>query len=269
MSTMNRKYILQLLAVGIMVIVILLVSGCIDRNALQGEENLNESQLREYFEFEYLGLDNSTTYYLSTNESMKTVIYVTDVASINVTAQSDMMSKAPLIEHIFAMTVDGEVVNVNNSTSKAFGQAIIDLRFEDEFTGFIAYTEKNFGKRHFSHVIMADGFVRVVLPAGYSTGNPVIGAVRPSGYDISAINDPLSDSKDIITETGDADRVVVAWDNPYSASKAVIVNYYPDNAPIVISISALLIAFFALCVVAWYRISMKRLKSRQEGEIKI
>src|SRR5665648_774919 len=140
MSTMNRKYILQLLAVGIMVIVILLVSGCIDRNALQGDENLNESQLREYFEFEYLGLDNSTSYYLSTNESMKTVIYVTDVTSINVTAQSDMMSKAPLIEHIFAMTVDGEVVNVNNSTSKAFGQAIIDLRFEDEFTGFIAYT---------------------------------------------------------------------------------------------------------------------------------
>ena len=266
---MNKKYMLHILAVTIMAIGILLISGCIDRNASQGDENLNESQLREYFEFEYIGLDNSTTYYLSTNESMKTVIYVTDVASINVTAQSDMMSKEPLIKNIFAMTVNGEVVNVNNSTSKAFGQAIIDLRFDDEFTGFIAYTEKNFGKRHFSHLIMADGFVRVVLPAGYSTDNPVIGAVRPSGYDISVANKPLSDSKSATTETTDADRVVVAWDNPYSASKTVIVNYYPDNAPIVITISALVLAFFALCVVIWYRISMKNLKSKQEDEIKI
>src|SRR5665648_149882 len=130
---MNRKYILYILAVGIMAIAVLLASGCIDRNALQGNETLNESQLQEFFEFEYLGLDNTTTYYLSTNESMKTVIYVTDMASINVTAQSDMMSNDPLIKNIFAMTLDGEVVNVNNSTSKAFGEATIELKFDHKF----------------------------------------------------------------------------------------------------------------------------------------
>lgn len=261
--------IFHTLAIGIMIMGLLLVSGCVDRDATQGDDKLNESQLRDYFEFEYLGLDNSTTYYLSLNESMKTVIYVTDVTSINVTAQSDMMSKDPLINNIFAMTSGGKVVTVNNSTSKAFGQTIINLRFDNDFTGFVAYTENNFGKRHFSHMIMADGFVRVVLPTGYSTSNPIIGAVRPSGYELTTYDEELGADKSMAIETTDTDRVVVAWENPYTTSKAVIVNYYPDNAPTVIAITSLLLGFFAICVVTWYRISMKRLKSKQEDEIKI
>ena len=270
MKNMKRmKKIFYILAIGIMITGLLLISGCIDRDATQGDDKLNESQLRDYFEFEYLGLDNSTTYYLSLNESMKTVIYVTGVTSINVTAQSDMLSKEPLINNIFAMNSGGEVVGVNNSTSKAFGQAIINLRFDNDFTGFVAYTENNFGKRHFSHMIMADGFVRVVLPSGYSTSNPIIGAVRPSGYELSTYDEELGADKNLAIETTDTDRVVVAWDNPYTTSKAVIVNYYPDSAPTVIAITSLLLGFFAICVVMWYRISMKRLKSKQEDEIKI
>lgn len=266
MATMNRT---RILVISIMILGLLLVSGCTGRDAREGNENLNESQLRDYFEFEYLGLDNSTTYYLSPNESMKTVIYVTDVTSINVTSQSDMMSNSPLIGEVFAMTSQGRLVNVTNSTSKAYGQYRINLRFDDNFTGFVVYTETNVGKQNFVHGLMDDGFVRVVLPAGYSTGHPIIGAVRPFGSDIGVIKGSADNSAgaSVGSDSTTADRVVVAWENPYSTSKTVIVNYYPENASTIMGIAGLLIAFFAMGVIVWYRISMKRLKDRQDEKV--
>lgn len=96
---------------------------------------------------------------------------------------------------------------------------VIHLEFEEPVTGFIAYTNTIPGTQSFEFIKPDSEFIRVVLPAGYVTGNRVFGIALPIPSNIT------------FDEKG---RQNLLWITSKMGKRevAIQVKYYTKSAPV-------------------------------------
>jgi len=123
----------------------------------------------------------------------------------------------------------------------------------------VVSTEDVVGHLNYTHPITDQRFValaeegtpvRVVLPAGYATGDPLLGKARPKPDEVETMDN----------------RTVLIWTSP--AKRAVIdVSFYRDDAPRAFRLFLLLLAFLAGVLALEHHTSISRLRSvRREAD---
>ncbi|HIH44789.1 MAG TPA: hypothetical protein HA257_06900, partial [Candidatus Methanoperedenaceae archaeon] len=114
------------------------------------------------------------------------------------------------------ITHDPSITNVSNAAFETKIDArMLYINISSPVTGFIAYSESA-QPRTFAQMIESEESVRVVLPAGYTTGNKLLGAANPP--------------PDYVAEDSEG-REVLIWNSPYPDTRFITVDYYPDWIP--------------------------------------
>ncbi|MCK5486677.1 MAG: hypothetical protein KAI86_10715, partial [Desulfobacterales bacterium] len=184
----------------------IIAAGCIDE-LVPVEDNSTTPDISEY-EFDVFVnqsadgdiIANTTTFYMSKNENTRAVHMLINSTVIDIIPIDDMSSNQDSLENIviIADSVNANTTNVSidlfNSYSLADsasdigytiskdvirGQKHTYLKFNETITGFVAYTLPSQKGQDFIYIPSSPSVVRFVLPAGYTTGNPLIGIARP------------------------------------------------------------------------------------------
>lgn len=216
----------------ILVLFSVLVAGC----------TAPEIQSGNPAEYELLGLNNTTIFYLN-HSSMQVVENVVNTSSADfiILDNNEMNFRDPV-----AVDYSGNNVSFNVSTVIIFGKAFAHFDFASSFSGFVASTQSI--REDFNYPVMKNGTVRVVLPPNYTASSRFLGVALPRPDNIT------QDAKG---------REVLTWDNPYPEYKSIRVKYHHKSTP------ALLFYFFfslLLCVIlvlGYYYVSVSELKKKR------
>ncbi|HOO54605.1 MAG TPA: DUF5803 family protein [Methanothrix sp.] len=179
---------------------------------------------------------NGTTYILTKSEAE--VVIPANGSSFNLTL--------PFKSEIRLFDSQGAEVPVETEVEFRRGSYRYQVVSEESVEGHLNYTLPISDQRFVASA--EEGVpVRVVLPAGYDTGDPLLGKARPGPDEAET------------TEN----RTVLIWKNP--ARRTIIdVNFYRDDAPRAFRLFLLLLAFLAGVLALEHLTSIRRLRSVRE-----
>jgi hypothetical protein len=182
---------------------------------------------------------NGTTYRLTSSEAEVTV--PVNGTSFNLTLS--FKSEVRLFDSNGEVPVETEVTFWRGS----YNYRIIS---EEHVEGHLNYTRPITDQRF---VALADENVpvRVILPPGYATGDPLLGKARPKPDEVETLEN----------------RTALIWASPDKRTM-IDVSFYRDDAPRSFRLFLLLLAFLAGVLVLEHLTSIKRLRSaREESDI--
>ena len=188
--------------------------------------------------FEYDGF-NGTTYILAKLEAE--VIVPANGTSFNLSL--------PYKSEIRLFDSNGSEVPVEIEVQFWRGSHQYQVVSEEEVTGHLNYTHPITDQRFVALAEVGEA-VRVVLPQGYSTGDPVLGRARPSPDEIEVRDN----------------RTVLIWSD-LDKKTLIDVSFYKEDAPWAFRLFLLLLAFLAAVLVLEHHASIRKLRSfREEAE---
>jgi hypothetical protein len=282
-------------AVSLFFVILLFVAfagGCVDELTAVQNETVNVSD----YEISYFGEQgnastfNETTFYLTTEGFAAAVYALDNASSVKFVPMEDMTDpgndpvsdlvilaepaeNAGDVEAAFARLAAGQEVSDFNYTieDKAEqGQTIHIIDFNRSVTGFVAFKMNVPMGQDFMYVPTHDSVVRIVLPAGYTTGNPFIGKIYPDAN---------------YTYYDDEGRQVFVWENLVQPQntllsgffgnatetpvqyKTVYLTFYTTSATTGLLAGTVILSLGALAVVLNYlRVRRKLRKQRMEIE---
>jgi hypothetical protein len=271
---MNR----QILLVACFLAVISL-SGCTDvaktpiapnSSVYEYDVFLNGSELNG-------GFARTSTFYLSTNSSVKVVNIIDNESLIDIMPLEDLTKTDA--ETLSNIVVIGDYANNTSSSIDLFenystqqnvsalnytisekvtkGQKHIYLNFTEPIRGYVAYTMTSSTGQEFLHIAQTPSVVRVVLPEGYTTGNLLIGRARPEPsqiyYDdygrmnLVWNNTNLEKSSVVNMLETTFNREIQA---PSNTLKLIGVKFYKESAPRNLLIAGVVLGSLAFVVIA-------------------
>jgi hypothetical protein len=184
---------------------------------------------------------NGTTYHLEGKEALITVPVNTGQLNITLSEKTDNMT---------LFDESGKNVTFNSSYRFWRGDHIYSLTFARPVTGRLVYTMRLQGQQFILPIRDHGGPLRIILPAGFTTGERSLGVARPAPDEF--VED---DSGSILT-----------WNNTTQISY-IEVNYYRRGAPQALMIILAILALTGLVLLAQYYTSMRKLKAaRMEME---
>lgn len=205
-------------------------------------------------EYEFWGLGtNSTTFYLDTDVKTVHAINSTSTFEVEISGFSGGFQDSYGIENTVAIgyygAYQGSLTNLTYNVTKDVrrGKKYLRFSFEQQVTGFLAYTEAS-QQQEFTRTLSKEGKVRIVLPENYTTGNLFLGIARPPPDSIQV----------------NKSREVLIWDSPYPIYKSISVKYYPKWAPNALGFFALFLSLCALAFGAYYYYGIETLKKRRK-----
>lgn len=285
---MKRYFVLMLCILSL----VIFAGGCIDDLVPVNDEN-TQPDLSAY-EFEVF-LNNSYeentfipthTFYLSKNNSAKVVSIIENETVIdtipledlstsqnepvdNIVILADLANQTDARPDVFtelATRNDSSAINYTVSDDVISGQKHVFITFEEPITGFVAYTISTPPGQDFIYITTPPSVVRFVLPKGYTTGNSLIGKVKPSPDEVYY---------------DEMDRENLVWNNEVTTSgflsmlgsysqddeediepipKLISVKFYTEDAPRDLSIAAVVLGLVALSIYSRFRRERKRLE---------
>ncbi len=182
---------------------------------------------------------NGTTYILARSEAE--VIVPANGSSFNLTL--------PFKSDIRLFDSQGVEVPVETEVNFWRGSYQYQIVSEERVDGHLNYTYPIVDQRFVASA--EEGVaVRVVLPAGYATGDTLLGKARPKPDEVETWNN----------------RTALIWTNP--GKRTIIdVNFYSDDAPRAFRLFLLLLAFLAGVLALEHLTSIRRLRSvRKEAD---
>ena len=253
-----------------------IATGCIDE-LVPVEDNSNSADISAY-EFDVFvnqSVDsgvvvNTTTFYLLKDASVRVVHMLINTTLIDIVPIDDMSSNQESLANIVIIADNANTTNASievfNSYSLASEVSDIDytiskdvirgqkhtyLKFNENITGFVAYTMAVPKGQDFVYIPTSSSIVRFVLPAGYTTGNPLIGIARPHPDETYLDNEG---------------RETLIWyeHENIPMPKSVMVKYYLSSAPKILLIAGSILAFGAAIVLVNYYITKKKLEKMRE-----
>lgn len=294
---MKKYFFLALCLFGL----VILTGGCIDD--LVPVSKTAGPAMSEY-EFEvflndsyYNGVFNPTyTFYLSTNESAKVVSLLENESVIDIipledlsTGDDDLVKNIVILgdfsnnttatpEQFSEFSLMEEPVDINYTVSVDVvrGQKHVFITFEQPVTGFVAYTMALPMGQDFIYITTPPSVVRFVLPNGYTTGNPLIGKVKPSPDEVY---------------TDEYGRENLVWHNEVTTSgflsmlgsyseededeiepipKLISIKFYTESAPRDLSIAAVILGIITLVIYLRYRaqrLILRRIRENIENQV--
>jgi hypothetical protein len=177
---------------------------------------------------------NGTIYHLGEKEALITV--PVNASQLNITLSEKT-------ENMTLFDESGKNVTFNSSYRFLRGDHIYSLTFARPVTGRLVYTMRLQGQQ-FILPIRDHGPLRIILPAGFTTGERILGIARPAPDEF--VED---DSGSILT-----------WNNTTQISY-IEVNYYRRSAPQALMIILAILALTGLVLLAQYYISIRKLKA--------
>ncbi|MCX6677550.1 MAG: DUF5803 family protein [Methanothrix sp.] len=183
---------------------------------------------------------NGTTYHLGEKEVLITVPVNASQLNLTLSEKTDNMT-------LFDKT--GKNVTFNSSYRFLRGDYIYSLTFARPVTGRLIYTIHLQGQQ-FILPIRDHRPLRIILPAGFTTGERSLGIARPAPDEF------------VENESGS----ILTWNNTTQISY-IEVNYYRKSAPQALMIILAILALTGLVLLAQYYLSIKKLKAaRMEME---
>lgn len=276
----------------------LLASGCVDDLVPVNKEDTADMSVYEFEVFLNNSYDNDTfipthTFYLSNNGSVRVVSLLDNESSVKIVPLEDLSNQddetvsnvvllgdfssntnatAQTFEHFSSMSSVSEI-NYTISDDVIRGQKYVFIEFEEPVTGFVAYTMSTALGQDFLYITTPPSVVRYVLPEGYTTGNSLIGKVKPAPDEIyydSFGRENLVWTNEI--ETGNFLDILGRYSPEDQTSiepipKVISVKFYTNNAPRDLTIAVAILGLFALAVFFKYWSERKRLENiRKEFE---
>jgi hypothetical protein len=183
---------------------------------------------------------NGTSYYLARSEAEVTVPI--NGSSFNLTL--------PFKSEVRLFDSNGSDVPVETEVHFWRGSYNYHAVSHEDVVGHLNYTRPITDQRF---VASADENVpvRVILPAGYATGDPLLGRARPKPDEIETVGN----------------RTALIWTNPAKRTMIDVV-FYRDDAPRSFRLFLLLLAFLAGVLALEHLTSIRRLRSvREEADI--
>ncbi|WP_407283043.1 DUF5803 family protein [Methanolobus sp. WCC1] len=289
---MKKYFFLALFLLSIM----LFTSGCVD-DLVPVDDTTAEISAYEFELFLNNSYDNGTfipthSFYLSKNGSAKVVSILENESVIQIIPLEDLSNQNS--ETVSNIVVLGDVSNNTNATPENFeyfasmssaadvnytisddvirGQKYVFINFEEPVTGFVAYTMTTALGQDFIYVTTPPSVVRYVLPEGYTTGNSLIGKVKPKPNQVYYDSDGRENLvwTNEVTTTG-----FLSMLGSYSSGdesiepipELISVKYYTEDAPRDLTIAAGVLGLVALSVFLRFRNERKKLeKIRNEFE---
>lgn len=270
---MNR----QILLVACFLAVISL-SGCTDvaktpiapnSSVYEYDVFLNGSELNG-------GFARTSTFYLSTNSSVKVVNIIDNESLIDIMPLEDLTKTDA--ETLSNIVVIGDYANNTSSSIDLFenystqqnvsalnytisekvtkGQKHIYLNFTEPIRGYVAYTMTSSTGQEFLHIAQTPSVVRVVLPEGYTTGNLLIGRARPKPDQIYydnygrmnlVWNNTNADKSSLVTMLETTFNREIQ--TPSNTLKLIGVKFYKESAPRSLLIVGVILGSLALIVI--------------------
>jgi hypothetical protein len=266
---MKTKNMLMLLA-----LLVIFISGCVDQKkeiTIDEPGNISSYEFDVFLdEWDNKTPENTTTYYIQENKiEVQAVHLVINSNKLEIFPPDSLgggSEKDPIKNFVLLVEPANETVaspetfmrlsNGNNVSYKNYtltqdvsmGMKVINLEFEENVTGFIAYTLDTPGTQSFTFVKPDSEFIRVVLPEGYVTGNRVFGIARPAP------------SNTTFDEKG---RQNLLWISSKMGEReeAIQVKYYIESAPIYFFAAIVALLFGVAVVLSRYSRSRKELES--------
>ena len=186
------------------------------------------SSARSYDEF------NGTVYSLGLKEVV--VVQPVNASKLNLTLSQKS-------ENITLLDLSGARVGFNSSYLFWRGDHIYSLNFDRNVTGKLTYIMPQQGQQ-FILPLRGGEPVRIILPAGYTTGNRVLGIASPAPDDF---------------QEGDSGSVLT-WYNT-SQIPYIEVSYYKNNALQALTKIFAIMALAAIVLLAEYYYSIRKLRS--------
>ena len=251
-----------------------ITAGCIDE-LIPVDDNLTTPDISAY-EFDVFVnqsadndvVVNTTTFYMSKDASVRVIHMLVNTTLIDIVPIDDMSSNQDLPDNIVIIAENASTTNASfdlfNSYSLADsssdigytiskdvirGQKHTYLKFNETITGFVAYTMSAPNGQDFIYIPSSPSIVRFVLPAGYTTGNPLIGIARPQPDETYIDNDG---------------RETFIWHDREEMPKSIVVKYYPLSAPKTLLIVGSILALGAAIVLVDYYVTRKKLKKLRD-----
>ena len=269
---MNTKNMFILLA-----LMVIFISGCVDQKK---EITIDEPGNISSYEFDVFLEEwdnntpvNTTTYYILENKvEVQAVHLVINSSKLEIFPPDSLgggSEKEPIKNFVLLVEPANETVagpetfsRLANSINVTYlnytltqdvsrGMKVVNLEFEENVTGFIAYTLDAPGTQSFTFMKPDSEFIRVILPEGYVTGNRVFGIARPA---------PSSTGFD---EKG---RQTLLWVSSEMGGReeAIQVKYYTESAPMYFFAAIVALLFGVVMVLTRYSRSRKELESVRE-----
>jgi len=179
---------------------------------------------------------NGTTYTLARSEAEVTI--PVNGSSFNLTL--------PFKAEVRLFESNGSEVPVETTVHFWRGSYNYEVVSDEDVEGHLNYTRPITDQRF---VALADEnvSVRVILPEGYATGDPILGKARPKPDEVETVGN----------------RIALIWTSP--AKRTVIdVSFYRDDAPRSFRLFLLLLAFLAGVLALEHLTSIRRLRSARE-----
>ncbi|WMW23969.1 hypothetical protein RE474_07615 [Methanolobus sediminis] len=291
---MKKYFFLTLILLSI----ILFASGCVGDLVPVGENTTQNLSAYGFEVFLNNSYDNGTfipthTFYLSSNGSAKVVSILENQSVIKIIPLEDLSNQNSDI--VSDVVVLGDISNNTNATPENFeyfasmsspsyinytisddvirGQKYVYINFEEPVTGFVAYTMNTALGQDFVYITTPPSVVRYVLPAGYTTGNSLIGKANPEPNEIyydSNGRENLVWTNEVTTSSFLSLLGQYSSGNDTSVEpipKLISVKFYTKDAPRDLTIAAAVLGFVALSVYLRFRNERKKLeKIRNEFE---
>lgn len=269
---MRTKALFALLA-----LLLVFVSGCVEETE---EIVLDEPGNTSSYEFEVFvdeggtGIPaNTTTYYpLGNSTDVRVVHMAIDVSKLEIFPTESFggsPEKVPIenlvllvepanateadLETFLELSERTELSDINYTLTKETrrNMRVINLDFEENVTGFIAYTLKMPGTQNFAVMRPASEFIRVVIPEGYATGNRVFGIPRPEPYS---------------TEEDELGRQTLLWiaSEMDEREQTIQVKYYRESSTLYFFAAIVALIFGVVMVFVHYSRSKKELLKVRE-----
>jgi hypothetical protein len=179
---------------------------------------------------------NGTTYSLSGSEAEVTVPVNGSSFNLTLSFKSD----------IRLFDSNGSEVPVETEVQFWRGSYNYEIVSEEDVEGHLNYTRPITDQRF---VALADESVsvRVILPTGYATGDPLLGRARPKSDEVETVDN----------------RTALIWTSPEKRTM-IDVSFYRDDAPRSFRLFLLLLAFLAGVLALEHLTSIRRLRSARE-----
>lgn len=269
---MRTKAVFALLA-----LLVVFASGCIDETeeiVLDEPGNVSAYEFEVFFDDGGNGLPaNTTTYYLLEDRTGVQVVQVLINSSKLEIFPTESLGggpeKTPIENLVFlvepaneteasfeslqVLSNRTELSDINHTLTMETRRSIrvISLEFEENVTGFVAYTLEIPAAQNFVVMRPDSEFIRVVLPEGYVTGNRVFGISRPAPYDMR------------LDEKG---RQTLLWisSEMEEREQTIQVKYYAESAPMYFFAAIVALLFGVFMVFVHYSRSKKELVKVRE-----
>ncbi|HII00551.1 TPA: hypothetical protein HA351_02475 [Methanosarcinaceae archaeon] len=269
---MRTKALFVLLA-----LLVVFVSGCIEETeeiVLDEPGNASSYELEVFVDEGGTGIPaNTTTYYpLGNTTEVRVVHMVIDASKLEI-FPTESFGGSPEEVPIENLVLLVEPSNVTEADSETFmklsgrselsdlnytltrenrrNMKVINLDFEENVTGFIAYTLNMPGTQNLAIMRPDSEFIRVVIPEGYATGNRVFGIPRPEPY---------------ASEEDDLGRQTFLWiaSEMDEREQTIQVKYYRESSPLYFFAAIVALLFGVVMVFVHYSRSKKELLKVRE-----